>query len=277
MSETLVECAFQKIGARVRIEAQDGFFARQGSRVALNIRRDQKGEYFELQHDDQVMVRVLDTRPDDRHLVLMTLGPAAQDAPSAPEAATAGKPVKARFLCGHDKRHWFVAAIPEESPVTTVSAAKAALQPLEVSEHVMSRRRKKLRAKVIRQGEWFFVPVATIPSFDSKLVRKREPLQRNDGGKPHFAEELFRIGGADVWVSPQHPAGLTDAEYAKLIAKSPALKKLAWRRMRRDPEAYVRGRITHPDHSTVILDGWHRVYMNTEPRAKARRAVVFLD
>jgi hypothetical protein len=277
MSDTLIERAFQKIGARVKIGRRVGFFTRQGSTVALNIRHDNKGEYFDLRHDDQVIVRVLDTSPDDRHLVLMTLGPAIEIAPSGPDPAAAGKPVKARFLCGHDERHWFVAAIPEESPITTVSAAKAALQPTGVSEYMMSRRRNKLRAKVIRQGEWFFVPVPIIPSFDPKLIRKHEPLQRNDGGKPHFAEELYRTGGTDVWVSAQHPAGLTDDEYAKLITKSPKLKNLAWRRMRRDPEAYVRGRITHPDHSTVILDGWHRVYMNSEPRARARSAVVFLD
>jgi hypothetical protein len=261
----------------VRIESHAGFFAREGSTVALNIRHDHKGEYFDLRHNDQVIVRVLDARPDDRHLVLMTVGPAVQNGPSGPELAATGEPVKARFLCGHDERHWFVAAIPEDSPITTVGAAKAALQPVEVSEHVMSHGRKKLRAKVIRQGEWFFVPVPINPSFDPKLIRKHQPLRRNDGGKPHFAEELYRTGGTDVWVSPQHPAGLTDDEYTKLITNHPKLKNLRWQRMRRDPEAYVRGRITHPDHSTVILEGWHRVYMNTEPRARARSAVVFLD
>jgi hypothetical protein len=27
---------------------------------------------------------------------------------------------------------------------------------------------------------------------------------------------------------------------------------------------YVKGRITHADHKTVLLDGWHRVVPNTE-------------
>ena len=37
---------------------------------------------------------------------------------------------KQKFLCGHDERHWFVAAVPEDARgVTGVVAAKAALQP----------------------------------------------------------------------------------------------------------------------------------------------------
>jgi hypothetical protein len=47
--------------------------------------------------------------------------------------------------------------------------------------------------------------------------------------------------------------------------------------MRRNPEMFVRGRITHRDHKTVVLKGWHQVLMNTEPRAKARAQVLFLD
>jgi hypothetical protein len=47
--------------------------------------------------------------------------------------------------------------------------------------------------------------------------------------------------------------------------------------MRRDAFVYVRGRIRHPDHRTVVLHGWHRVVMNTESQSKAMRNVAFLD
>ena len=47
--------------------------------------------------------------------------------------------------------------------------------------------------------------------------------------------------------------------------------------MRRNAAVYVRGRISHPDHKTIILDGWHRVLMNTENEAPGNRHVVFLD
>jgi hypothetical protein len=47
--------------------------------------------------------------------------------------------------------------------------------------------------------------------------------------------------------------------------------------MRRDALAYVRGRVWHPDHKTIVLNGWHRVLMNTEYQAPGAPAVVFLD
>jgi hypothetical protein len=47
--------------------------------------------------------------------------------------------------------------------------------------------------------------------------------------------------------------------------------------MVRDPELFARGTVRHPDHATIELNGWHRVVMNTENRARAMRHVVFLD
>jgi hypothetical protein len=47
--------------------------------------------------------------------------------------------------------------------------------------------------------------------------------------------------------------------------------------MKRDAAVYVRGEITHPDHKTVHLQGWHRVFMNAEHRSMAMRFLAFLD
>jgi hypothetical protein len=47
--------------------------------------------------------------------------------------------------------------------------------------------------------------------------------------------------------------------------------------MVRDAEVFAMGTIRHADHATVRLSGWHRVLMNTEPRARAMRHVAFLD
>lgn len=47
--------------------------------------------------------------------------------------------------------------------------------------------------------------------------------------------------------------------------------------MQRDATVYVRGEITHRDHKTVYLNGWHRVLMNTENRSRAMRFLAFLD
>ena len=50
-----------------------------------------------------------------------------------------------------------------------------------------------------------------------------------------------------------------------------------WRVMRRNPQVYVKGRISHADHKTIVLPGWHRVLMNTENQAAAMSHVAFLD
>jgi hypothetical protein len=39
---------------------------------------------------------------------------------------------KHKLLCGHDERHWFIAAVPESAPVGTVRSAKEALKLAEV-------------------------------------------------------------------------------------------------------------------------------------------------
>jgi hypothetical protein len=44
-----------------------------------------------------------------------------------------------------------------------------------------------------------------------------------------------------------------------------------------NPKVYVRGRVRHPDHATVTLDGWHEVFSNTEYLSKAMGEVVLLD
>jgi hypothetical protein len=101
-------------------------------------------------------------------------------------------------------------------------------------------------------------------------------LQRT-GGKPHWCEFLCRTGGEKVYVSSQHRNGLTEAKYGELLHRKPHLRRLIWSVMRRNPAVYVKGRVTHPDHRTLHLNGWHRVAMNTETQAPAMRHVAFLD
>jgi hypothetical protein len=47
-----------------------------------------------------------------------------------------------------------------------------------------------------------------------------------DGGNPHFVDEICRVAGRD--------------------------------------ETFVRGRVRHVDHQTIVLDVWHRVVRNNE-------------
>jgi hypothetical protein len=268
MNPNILDTKFAKIGARLKVAARPGRRLRTDGLLSLDVLSDRRGEFFEIveQPGAEVEVDVLDVQPSDRHLLLLV--------------REGGE--KHKFLCGHDERHWFVAGIPETAPVGTVRQAKEALKPAEVQA---AQARKGLRANAgnrrknaafIRQGEWFFLPV---PDFvvDHKLVLPNEPLMRGNGGKPHWAEFCYRTGGENVYVSHRYPNGVTHDQYERILSNDPKAKKWNWRSMRRNPGVYVRGRIRHADHATVVLYGWHRVLMNTESESKAMRNVAFLD
>jgi hypothetical protein len=67
---------------------------------------------------------------------------------------------------------------------------------------------------------------------------------------------------------------LTAEEYKKLPASE---RNSGFHIMKRDAAVYMRGKMSHPDHQTVTLHGWHRVLMNTENRSSAMRFLAFLD
>jgi hypothetical protein len=185
---------------------------------------------------------------------------------------------KHRFLLGHDERHWFVAGIPEATPVSRVRDALQALKPENVLQGERALRPKDRDRRTnqarIRQGEWFFVPAPDV-RVSALLILRDEPLVRSRGGKPHTCEQLFRFGGETVYVSPGAPNGLTEEAYRRITDGE--RKRWNWRVMRRNPRVYVRGRVRHADHKTVTLDGWHQVMSNTEDQSFAMRNIVFLD
>ena len=92
-----------------------------------------------------------------------------------------------------------------------------------------------------------------------------------------MCQYLYRGGGEIVWVSRQHPQGVTEYRYRSILLTVKGAKKWDWRQMRREPTVYVRGRVWHPDHKTIVLECWHQVMMNTEGMAPGFRNVVFLD
>ena len=78
-------------------------------------------------------------------------------------------------------------------------------------------------------------------------------------------------------VCSRHPSGVTIEQYDKIVTQRPEATRWNWRAMQRNAAVYARGRISHPDHKTIVLQAWHRVLMNTEHEAPASRNVVFLD
>ena len=265
MDTTQIKTKFKRLGARAKIRPFLRSPPRSATgRMVIDIGHDQHGEFFDIRADQDADVEVLDVQPRDRHLLLMVRRP--NQRPHQPD-------IKDKLLCGHDERHWFVAGVPQRA--STVVTAKEALKPDAVRSREQGKRGKRLRRRTdvfIRQGEWFFIPAPDV-QVNEKLILSNEPIRRG-GSKPHICEQLYRDGGTTVYVCDQHPNGLTTGQYRKLLNQNPSAAKWGWRTMKRNPVVVVRGKVTHPDHATIRLNGWHRVAMNTESGSSS---VAFLD
>jgi hypothetical protein len=277
----VIEKKFNEIGARVRVATMPAWGPRGRSwngkprlggvsePVRVDVQHDSRGEFFDVRHDRETTVRVLDVRRDDRHLLSMASRPAQQ---------SAGDDVST-FLCGRDERSWFVAAIPEDAHATSVQAAKDALKPEAVWDAIREYgvrpqdRDKRRTEAFVRQGEWFFIPRPKLLVHASRVL-EGEPIRRG-ASKPHVCQYLYRTGGEMVHVSGKYPNGLTDAQFFSLEKRE--RKSQRWTRMAREAHVFVRGSVRHPDHKTIVLAPWHEVVMNTETRAKAMEHMAFLD
>src|SRR5437868_906808 len=214
MNVNQIESRFAQMGARLKVRDVPDRWDGTTRDYAMDLQRDRKGQFFELripQHlRGAVEASVTQAEPKQRHLLLFV-------------RKTGDQPQLDRFLCGHDEREWFVAAVP--GGASSVRQALDALQPAGVRDaltrnHVSSRKRYARKNRAFRrQGEWFFVPE---PSFvaDEKLILRNEPLRRG-AGKPHIVEQLFRTGGETVHVCRQHPNGILPKEYRELLRANP--------------------------------------------------------
>ncbi len=276
MNTINIESKFVAMGARIKVRVIASRW-RQGARTwilpedfSVDIQRDNGGEFFELRvpsHLSRTLdVSVMQVEPKQRHLLLFFRKPG-------------DKPEHDRFLCGHDEREWFVAAVP--GGASSVRQAMEALQPKDVRDslnrsHVSSRKRYARKNRAFRrQGEWFFVPSPAMV-VDEKLVLRNEPLRRG-GGKPHMVEYLTRNGGEAVHVCSRHPNGVTPDEYRSILRRDPSAARWGWQMMRRNAGVYARGMVRHSDHATITLPFWHQVLMNTETQSRTMRNVAFLD
>ncbi|MEM6782425.1 MAG: hypothetical protein AAF624_01635 [Bacteroidota bacterium] len=269
----LLERHFARIGAAFRVEAPE---RRPWSRrddapwFSLDVDERGPGEPFVLRADpdhlDHLDFQVVNVDARQRHLLLH----AAIRHPNH-------QIEKHKYLCGHDERHWFVAETPRTN-VTTIREAMDALRPPEVSWAVQrqaikpKRRYRRRNRAFVRQGEWFFLPRPKL-RLEGAVIHRYEPLRRS-GGKPHLVKEIVRTGGQPVYWHARFPNGLTEAQYRRRLLESPALRKLSWRVMRRNPRVFARGTVRHPDHATLRLHLWHEVAMAAEGQTGT---VAFLD
>ena len=135
MNTQSIESGFALVGARLKVREIPSRW-RQGDRAwtspkdyALDIQRDGNGEFFELRVPthlrDELDVTVMQSEPKQRHLLLLVRKEGEQ-------------PQLDRFLCGHDEREWFVAAVP--GGASSVRQAMDALQPAPVRQALASQR-----------------------------------------------------------------------------------------------------------------------------------------
>jgi hypothetical protein len=269
-----IENAFSKIGSRVRVRpfptgrrsvvpplGRNGGVAAP-SCLQVNVSKDGKGEFFQITLNEPVALQVMNMDRVSNHLLLF-----ARDTHNE----------KYRYLCGQDERGLFAAAVP--SAVSSVVAAMEALKPEPVIQSQVGmtalKRNKRKNSAFRRQGEWYFVPEPDLNP-DRKFVRLNEPIRRGRS-RPHIVEELFRHGGETVYVCRKHPNGLPEKAYRRLLQENPAARYWGWTIMRRNMDVFGRGKVTHPDHKTIVLSGWHRIFPNRESDAWFIETLVFLD
>jgi hypothetical protein len=259
---------FARMGARFRPVQPDLVSSRRWTLdYTLDLARDNHGQIFELCATPaklaELDVQVLQCGKTERHLLLLVKTGETKD----------------RFLCGHDEREWFVAAVPGNA--SNVVQAKLALQPVGVRNAAddaglspRERIRRHNRA-FLRQGEWFFVP-ATGLHVDPKLVLKNEPIRRG-AGKPHLVAEVFRKGGERILICNRHPNGVSETEYHQILASTLGAERWGWQRRVRSAAVYARGSVRHRDHAKLTLHDWHQVLMNTESNTRQMANVAFID
>src|SRR5262249_5517764 len=159
---------------------------------------------------------------------------------------------KRHYLCGIDERQLFVAQLPHG--VSTVADAHAALKDPMVTLYEGT-------ARVVRQGEWFFLPATDeeLEEIERGLkshqiaIRHRASIGRAHGaigGHPHTADQLIVVPGAP------------DA---------------TGRRVRRN-EVFIRGRVRHIDHETVKFASWRKTIRNRERLDQLRtNGILWID
>ncbi len=226
---------FEEAGLAIRVVDRASRVS-SGNIFTLSVHVDRNGtrtrETFHL-HPGAADVKVLNIDKALRQLVLFVNEPVRVFTtrrwdPAARETVTTSHQAggRTKYLIGMDERSYFMA--PVASTVTTVLDAHRALKPAAVAS---LETRKNRAGKIVRQGEWFFVPLTSAEVCELEaakpVIHKKTPIP--GAGKPHTADELFHFG----------------------------------------ENYYARGAVRHLDHKTVHFISWHRVVPNTEIRVRS--------
>lgn len=141
-----------------------------------------------------------------------------------------------RYLCGVDDLHLFIAAVEEGE---TVAEAHESLKPPVVREA-----EERWPGGVLRQGEWFFLPLAEAES---------QWLAAQIAVSPHAVRHRWPVGAG---AAPHTADAFLSTERWRWVRRS---SRLHGRLLGR---AYARGAVVHRDHRTLVLDDWRKVVRN---------------
>jgi hypothetical protein len=245
--------AFKKLGLNVEVsERMPAFMRIRGDRdvFTLSVDRKKKGtrlsEKFVMHPGKDNEIRVLDTDTDHKQMVLMVHEKEGAFQQRTWDSAkkkfvwttqrTSGN--KLKYLIGMDERSYFMA--PLSGSPTTVKQAHQLLRPRGVLDQDAQKK------KVIRQGEWFFVPYKGRVS-ESSLIYKKTALKARPNatvmGKPHIAEMV-------IWMDARRRGINAEGDHVGITV----------------PLMLVKGAVRHDDHETVTLRDWHEVHHNMESR-----------
>ncbi len=178
----------------------------------MDVGRDGKREHIRFSPGDAEF-HVMDADPGRKQLLLY-----------AKELLADGRVLKHRILCGQDERSLFAVTVgsPLRMVVNTVQAAHEALKPSEV---------RSAKGKVLRQGDWFFIPwCETI--WNGFHARRG----RLGWANPHTVDEL--VG--------------TPGQVSRSTIWGTSLRRVL-----------ARGFVRHREHKTLHLRIWHEVVHNT--------------
>lgn len=152
---------------------------------------------------------------------------------------------KRHFLCGLDEQHAFIAQLSDA--VSTVRQAHGSLRPAGLLDA-----EARARASAIRQGEFFFVPLCDADLKRVMQLGKNVRVRQKTGiaqaaqwtraGREHLADEVWSIRAS----ATEH-------------------------------YVLVRGEVRHPDHRSLRLSHWMRVFQNRETAETRPAGVLWVD
>ena len=209
--------------------------------VRTKTRRGRLEEYLLIHVGRRADVRALDIDPRRRQVLIYAREAAGSSglerwdrrSLSSRTVVLRTETRASRLLVGMDESHLFICPLLSVDRPSTIEGVHRVLAP----DPVLEARAGGLHVR--RQGEWFFVPVAT-----PETLREIEMAERSD--QIQIRAPIVELGS---W---QH---VREHRADELI--------------RSGDRIFVRGRVRHVDHRATILHQWHEVFRNTEARQPA--------